>query len=246
MKLILLILTTFLIGLTGCTGDAGDEDESRMSAEEIARADSLALVEADENLLRMASASLIGTYTAEMQLRLGAALQRSSAADAIGVCRLSAPAVADSMSRAGWSIRRVADKNRNPDNRATLAEKNILAVFTDSTQPRRFLGEWKTEDSVTTYSYYKPIFTKRNCLKCHGDMQTLATGVYRQVKKHYPTDKATGHKEGDLRGMFVVEVTWPEGRKFAEALIAGTAFDTEVTDSIAVDTSEAEAAPTTN
>ncbi len=122
----------------------------------------------------------------------------------------------------------------------------VLSVFTDTVQPKRkFLGNWQTQDSVTTYSYYKPIYTKRLCLKCHGDMQTLASGVYKQVKKHYPTDKATGYKEGDLRGMFVVEVAWPEGRDFADLLVSGHAFDPVEPDSILNDTSQTDEEPTT-
>lgn len=232
------IAITILSGLVLLVGCSSDETEERLSAEQAALQDSLDRVAMDEDLIRTASARLISEFSDELQSRLAAAIQSNGPTGAITECRLIAPTVADSMSREGWSIRRITDKNRNPDNRATLAEKKIMAVFTDAVQPqRKFFGDWETEDSVTTYTYYKPIFVTKACLQCHGDLQTLAPGVYKTVKKHYPIDKATGYKEGDLRGMFVVETRWPEGKNFAVKLLAGHAFDVVAVDS-AIDTTE--------
>lgn len=232
MRRIAIIISIGLLLLVGCS--SSDETEDKLSAELAALQDSLELVELDEDLIRTASARLIAEFSSELQARLAAAIKASGPTGAISECRLIAPAIADSMGREGWSIRRISDKNRNPDNRATLAEKSIMAVFTDAVQPKRkFFGDWKTEDSVTTYTYYKPIYIKKNCLQCHGDLQTLAPNVYKMVKKHYPIDKAKGYREGDLRGMFVVETVWPDGKNFAVKLLAGHAFDAPVVDSAA-------------
>lgn len=232
-----------LVGLTlACSKD---NTENEISVEQAALQDSLNQVAIDEDLIRTASTKLIGEFSGELRSRLVAAIKSSGPTGAINECRLAAPAVADSMSQQGWTIRRVTDKTRNQDNRATLAEKNIMAIFTGSIQPKRkFFGDWKTEDSVTTYTYYKPIFVKKACLQCHGDLQTLAPGVYQAVKKHYPIDKATGYKEGDLRGMFVVETVWPDGRDFAIKLLAGHAFDIVEGDSAVVDTTVVDSADT--
>lgn len=225
------IAIIILVGLTlACSND---NTENEISAEQAALQDSLDLMAMDEDLIRTASARLIGEFSGELRSRLVAAIKSSGPTGAIKECRLAAPAVADSMSQQGFTIRRVTNKTRNQDNRATLAEKNIMAIFTDTVQPKRkFFGDWKTEDSVTTYTYYKPIYMKKACLQCHGDLQTLAPGVYKTVKKHYPTDKATGYKAGDLRGMFVVETVWPDGKDFAVKLLAGHAFDPVVVDSV--------------
>ena len=237
MKQIALIL---LIGIGQIMACSSDNKEADLSAEQAALQDSLDRVAIDEDLIRTASARLISEFSGELKSRLVASIQSGGPTRAIEVCGLEASSIADSMSRGGFTIRRVTDKNRSPDNRATLAEKDIMAVFVDSTQPRRqFFGDWKTEDSLTSYTYYKPIFVKRFCLQCHGDMQTLAPGVYQAVKRHYPMDKATGYRKGDLRGMFVVKAMWPDGKDFAIALLAGHAFDSDTietkTDTTVVD-----------
>ena len=217
------------IGLALLTACSSGDNSGNQAVDQAALADSLKTV--DENLIQAASTRLIGDFQASLQGRLMKAIASGGATGAIGECRIAAPGISDSMSLEGWIIKRVSDKNRNPDNRPTLAERNILAVFGDTSQPnKKFYGEWITEDSVTYYTYYKPIYVKNLCLKCHGDLQTLAPGVYQAVKEDYPTDKATGYKEGELRGMFVVRANWPEGRQFAQKIIDGTAFKGETVD----------------
>ena len=65
-------------------------------------------------------------------------------------------------------------------------------------------------------------------------MQTLAPGVYQTIKKHYPMDKATGYTDGDLRGMYIVKVVWPEGKEFALKLLTGDAFDSILADTTSI------------
>ena len=40
------------------------------------------------------------------------------------------------------------------------------------------------------------------CLQCHG--QSIAPDVREKLSGLYPEDKATGYREGDIRGAFVV------------------------------------------
>ncbi len=48
----------------------------------------------------------------------------------------------------------------------------------------------------------KAIPTGPLCLACHGE--TLAAPVAEKIGELYPADKATGFREGDIRGAFVV------------------------------------------
>jgi hypothetical protein len=61
-------------------------------------------------------------------------------------------------------------------------------------------------------------------LKCHGDLQTVDLNLWKETRIAYPYDKATGYKEGDLRGMFVVNAAYPEGLEVARALAEGVSM----------------------
>jgi hypothetical protein len=164
---------------------------------------------------RAASDALVARFMSDLKSELSSAVREKGAAGAISVCAETAPAVADSHSTDGWSIRRVSDKNRNPNNRATLAEQEILAQFAVADSSPAFVELWIDTDSGAVYHYYRPIRVQPLCLNCHGGIQTLAPGVMNAVRKHYPLDKAIGYRPGDLRGMFVVESFWREARESA-------------------------------
>ncbi|HBD19390.1 MAG TPA: hypothetical protein DC063_04395 [Arenimonas sp.] len=42
------------------------------------------------------------------------------------------------------------------------------------------------------------------CLMCHGD--NIAPEIATRLAEHYPQDRATGFREGDLRGLIWAEV----------------------------------------
>lgn len=169
-------------------------------------------------LARNAATRLVMSFTGRLKGELLAAVAAHEPAGAINVCKEVAPAIADSFSVKGWSIRRVTDRFRNPDNRATMTELEILAAFGDSTAPK-FVERWEKTDSTNAYVYYEPIRIGSMCLNCHGELQTLAPGVMQAVRNRYPSDKATGYQVGDLRGMFVVTAAWPDGEALARELV---------------------------
>jgi hypothetical protein len=45
------------------------------------------------------------------------------------------------------------------------------------------------------------------CLICHGE--NLAPDIATRISEAYPSDKATGFSEGDVRGVFWVEFAKP-------------------------------------
>ncbi len=173
----------------------------------------------DATTYHEAAEKLVAGFTGELREELMAALSGGDAVGVIEVCATKAPEIAAAHSAGGWSIRRVSDRSRNPDNRATTTETVILLGFADTAVTPPFVETWEELDSLKAYRYYKPIRTEPLCLKCHGDLQTLAPGVMDAVKKRYPSDRATGYKAGELRGMLVVEATWPDGKAHAEELV---------------------------
>lgn len=208
-------LSAILALLAGCTADKQDNGDT--GSPEPAQSD----YAASSDLYEAAARKLVGEFSKDLKGELMAALAEADAAGALDVCQKVAPAVADSYSVGGWTIRRVSEKFRNPDNRADTTELRILAQFADSTRPV-FLHNWTETDSGAVYTYYQPIRTMGLCLKCHGDMQTLAPGVYQRLRKLYPLDRATGYKADELRGMFVVRAEWPVGEAYAVQFLAGS------------------------
>jgi len=213
----LLLLLAFTALLIGCGGG------KKESAQTNTVTDTAAVRAQDQAVLAEASQQLINHFQNDLRTHLMKAIAEGGVVGAIPVCRDVAPAIADSNSVYGWSIRRVSEKYRNPDDRPTVEEKTILAGFApQASNPPEYVENWNTTDSVTEYRFYEPIYTQQLCLKCHGDLQTLAPGVLAAVKKYYPDDRATGYKDGQLRGMFVVEVLYPEGMAHARQLIGDT------------------------
>ena len=176
----------------------------------------------DNDLLVDASNRLIAKFGKELKSELMAAMSDGGAENAISVCQLKAPEIAKANSGQYWSIVRVSDKNRNPENFADDHQMAILARFADTTgQTAAYSYEW-SEQQPKIFRYYKPIMTAPLCLKCHGPIDQLEPGVKAALQEKYPDDKATGYDVDQLRGMFVVEVLWPEGKEFAEQLVADT------------------------
>lgn len=105
----------------------------------------------------------------------------------------------------GISIRRISLKERNPANVPLPDEIAALESM------QKMLNEKKLPEYIITqedksYKYYKPLVIKKEaCLKCHGDIAQNPP-LQQFMKEHYPEDKATGYKMGDLRGAMVVEI----------------------------------------
>ena len=221
-KLIALLIVVLVALLAACGSESQD------TADATAENDSLnTALSGDELLYLEASEKLVAKFSRELQTELISAINQGGPAGAISVCQVKAPEIAQANSAGGWSIRRVTDRFRNPDNRADSLETSILASFADTAgSVPEYLFDWIESDSARSFRFYKPIRIKPLCLKCHGGLQTLASGVYETLKKKYPLDRAIEYKTGDLRGMFVVEASWPEG-KVQAGLIANDLISEE-------------------
>jgi hypothetical protein len=110
----------------------------------------------------------------------------------------------------GVRLSRVSLRNRNPDNAPNDWQAAVLQEF----ETRRAAGEeagaliWQDvaeSDGQREYRFMKAIPTAPLCLGCHGE--SIATPVAEKIAELYPDDRATGFREGDLRGAFVVRKT---------------------------------------
>lgn len=101
-------------------------------------------------------------------------------------------------------IKRVSDRNRNPQNVAAEAELD----FINTTKERIAKGEKPQSKLISIgdlHLGYYPIMTGPVCMQCHGEEKTeILPNTLSQINSLYPDDKATGYKVNELRGIWVV------------------------------------------
>jgi hypothetical protein len=144
-----------------------------------------------------------------MQTLKGALLQgmqTGGPVNAIGVCKLRAPAIAAEVGeRKGWQIGRTSLKLRNPANAPDDWERAGLESF----EQRKQAGEDPAQleyyavveqEGKAVFRYMKAIPTAELCVTCHG--AKLDPAVEAKLAELYPGDQARGYKVGDIRGAF--------------------------------------------
>ncbi|MEA1980970.1 MAG: DUF3365 domain-containing protein [candidate division Zixibacteria bacterium] len=176
----------------------------------------------DDKLCLEASEKLIANMMDELKGQLMKAMTEDGAVNAINVCQTEAPIIAGKYSNEFITIKRVSDKNRNPENKADSSQLEILTKFAATPPPDMLTEQTWTKDSDTSkvFNYYKAIKTNQLCLKCHGALEQLEPDLKDTLTKLYPDDKAIGYEVGQLRGMFVVTIKFPEAKAALEELVA--------------------------
>lgn len=124
---------------------------------------------------------------------------------AIEFCSTKAIVLTDSMGTAfNATLKRVSDKPRNPLN---MANENETA-FINELKQKISKGEKMTPkftESDGKITGYFPIETNAMCLQCHGSKDLdINPNVLKKIAQLYPKDLATGYKENQIRGIFVV------------------------------------------
>ncbi|NOY49426.1 MAG: DUF3365 domain-containing protein [Chlorobi bacterium] len=153
------------------------------------------------------------TMAAEMQntfqVKMRKAIKEGGMLHAIEYCNESAMQISDSVSYAKQAIiKRLATKNRNPNNRMNDQEKRIYKDFVlawISNTPMRPRIQINAQHKPV---YYAPITMRPICLNCHGNVEKdINPDVASKIKELYPNDKAIDFKAVDMRGMW--KITFP-------------------------------------
>ncbi|MBX3726834.1 MAG: DUF3365 domain-containing protein [Xanthomonadales bacterium] len=157
---------------------------------------------------RAAAADFSGRLRAALRDHMGS----EGPVSAVAFCREQAPAIAaEVMTAHGVRLGRVAlpGRERNPGNTATGWQVAVLARFADAVATGG-----APEDQVELVIDGLPdgidarlargIRVEAPCQLCHG--VELAPGIAEAIALQYPGDRATGFREGDLRGALWVEV----------------------------------------
>ena len=150
------------------------------------------------------SNELIQHLAQNLKKTLVSAIKDKGLIGAVEQCNIEAPIISQNISTDNLKVSRIASKNRNPENKATLEQIDVLRFFEQEMSlgksPKNLYKLVETQDSI---QYLKPIVTGKVCLACHGS--DVSGELKAKIKKLYPNDLATGFKEGSLRGAFLVE-----------------------------------------
>lgn len=148
---------------------------------------------------------IVGATFAQLSSSLMKALEQSGVIGAVQYCSEAAYPLTDSMAELyNVQIKRVSNKNRNPNNAPDSLENAIIKHFENAdiqgsandTLLRLDNGEW---------IFAKPIVLQPLCTKCHGIVgKDIPEMDYKKIRELYPEDKAIGFSTGDLRGFWFV------------------------------------------
>ena len=150
----------------------------------------------------------VEAFSASLKSELQAALKNGSPIEALSVCHTRAPEITQRISSERQiSLSRVSLKARNPSNEAIGWQKNVLEEFETAHQAGKAIQALEHSEIVEingrqVFRYMKAIPTGKLCLTCHGS--NLSPVLHEKLGELYPLDKATGFREGDIRGAFVV------------------------------------------
>ncbi len=157
----------------------------------------------DQAALKAEALSLVKAFAGELKPTLKAAMQSGGPVHAIDVCAQQAPAIARRLSESsGWQIKRVSLKARNTSTAVPDAfERQVLEDFDARQQQGVAVSDLVHAARVDDrFRFMKAQGVEPLCLNCHG--QSLSSSVQSALNTHYPNDRATGYKLGEVRGAF--------------------------------------------
>lgn len=137
-------------------------------------------------------------------LELTRLLAEGGPARAVQVCHMSATALINRLAREeGIAAGRTAARLRSPTNAPKPWAAPIVARYADG---KAAAVDGFVVDLGSRIGVMRPIAQRPVCSSCHGLEEQLNPRVRDELKDRYPADRATGFKEGDLRGWIWVEV----------------------------------------
>jgi len=165
----------------------------------------------DDELLKQ-SRNLSLSMLKELAGKLQSAMAEGGAINAIGVCHLQAPEIANRVSTENQvNLSRVGTRTRNPVMGVPNAwQAKALSQFEaglargDKPADMEYSETVAKPDGGKEFHYAKPIVMQAMCLACHGNSEQINPEVKAKLSELYPHDKAINYQAGQLRGAVVL------------------------------------------
>ncbi|WP_339610808.1 DUF3365 domain-containing protein [uncultured Planktosalinus sp.] len=160
-----------------------------------------------KNTLEQKAANGLG-YALETNQLLGqnlmGILQKEGTLHALEFCNIEAIPLTNQMEEKHRAvIKRVSDKNRNPNNAANEEEKYYIDYFQKEIAAGNDPKPVVLPAGEQTRFYY-PIVTNSMCLQCHGHPDKIDLKVLHKINELYPNDLAIGYGENEVRGIWSI------------------------------------------
>ncbi|MFM2318168.1 MAG: hypothetical protein RLZZ215_789 [Pseudomonadota bacterium] len=205
-RLVVLAVVSLLVACGGKEEPKASKANEVNTSTVVAPPDKAALAEEAKTAIKM--------YGGQLKTELQTAMQAGGPINALTACQIKAPEVAKSVSASQQlQISRVSLRNRNP---VMGMPSEWQAQVLNDFEARKVKGEaleslvyseLVESNGKQEYRFMKAIPTEAMCLTCHGS--DISPAIMTRLTELYPQDKATGFKEGDLRGAFVVVKNLP-------------------------------------
>ncbi len=180
----------------------------------------------DEKKVAAACELIIAGFQTELTKELVVALGEGGPENAIKVCAVKAPEIADRISHMpGIDIRRVSLQMRNPNIVPDLYEVSVLRKFAETPREDPQSASVMARDSgeVKRFRYMKEIKVGQLCLGCHGNPAGLSAAMKKALAQQYPNDRALGYSLGASRGAYSMTVTYPAARETVTKVLSDVA-----------------------
>ena len=138
---------------------------------------------------------------------LMSALNQQGPEGALAFCHVNATELTENVANQHQvKIKRVSDRNRNPENQANEQELSYITNTQDKLKQQLPISGQIIQQSDTVVAYY-PITTNAMCLQCHGKPgKDIAVTTMNKIQSLYPNDKAINYSVNELRGIWVIEM----------------------------------------
>lgn len=135
------------------------------------------------------------------------AINTKGTENALSFCSTRAFTLTDSVAVSlDVKLKRVSDKNRNPQNAANSDELTYIENLKKALVKGEKLKALVKDNGNSVTAYY-PILTDQLCMQCHGNLTVdITPSTQTKLKAIYPTDLATGYSINEVRGIWVVEM----------------------------------------
>jgi Protein of unknown function (DUF3365) len=147
---------------------------------------------------------VVVTMQSAVLRELDAALARGDAAGGVSFCHVDVTGIIQRVSREpGVAAGRTSDRLRNPANAPRPWAAALVAAHAG--RPAKGVDGYAV-DLGDKVGVLRPIAERPMCASCHGTGDRLAPGVALLLRDRYPSDRAIGFHDGEIRGWFWVEL----------------------------------------
>ena len=135
---------------------------------------------------------------------LNKALDRGGPSSAIGSCHIDVTMLSERIRRQeGLAVGRTSDRLRNPVNAPRPWAKPIVEANA-GLYARNVEGF--AVDLGDKVGIMRPMVQRPMCASCHGPAEKIHPAVRKAIPVRFPTDRAVGFVEGEIRGWWWVEI----------------------------------------